>query len=337
MKIKQIPEDFIVDEALKLKIYKNKNDYSIIKIKKKNLGTFQLVGLLSRKLGMRQKFIGFAGLKDKNAITTQYISLYKAPKEKINKIKINDAEINFLGYSNHRINLGDLDGNKFIIIIRDLEKKAAIPRNIQLENYFDEQRFGNKQNTHLVGKAILKREFSEACRLLSLDVSNNNYISAIRTHERRLLRFYISSYQSYIWNKTLSEILKNNNGIETDFIIDKLYFAKTKQKNLKIPMLNFDTPKNKIIDKILKCENISRNDFLTRGMPELINVSQDRSAFVNVKNIKSRWGRDELNEGKFKLIISFFLPKGTYATMLIKKILLLYLKEQKPFKHSPDY
>lgn len=321
MKIKQIPEDFIVNEIINLDLTKDRSDYSIFKLKKREWESFKIIEAISKALRTKTKFIGFAGNKDKQAITTQYISIYKIPRENIEKIKINGADISFVGYSRNRINLGDLKGNEFKITIRDLKEEIELPRNIQLENYFDEQRFGNKSNTHLVGKAILKRDFREACKLLGLVVKNNDYIGAIRQHQRRLLRFYISSYQSYLWNKILNEHLKeekNTTNIRSN--LGELIFSTSKLKNFKIPIINFDTKENKLIDKILNEEGIKKEDFIIKEMPELITEGKEREAFIEVKKIEYKWNKDELNKGKLKLQISFFLPKGCYATMLTKKL-----------------
>ncbi len=321
MKLKQIPEDFLVKEEINLNLTQERNNYSIIELIKTNWDSFKVIQAIAKSLKTKVKFIGFAGNKDKNAITTQYISIYKINKERIEKIKINSCKIKFLGYSINRINLGDLKGNTFKIIIRDLNKKSTIPKDIQLENYFDDQRFGNKANTHLVGKSIITRNFNKTCELLSLEVKDKDYVGVIRKEQTRLLRFYISSYQSYIWNKTLSEILKKEkNIVKTKYSVGELIFTKSKIKNFNIQFINFDTEENKTIDKILKEEGINREEFIIKEIPELITQTQERQAFIEVKDIKSSWNNDEINKNKLKLELSFFLPKGVYATMLIKKL-----------------
>ncbi len=331
MKIKQIPEDFIVDEALELKISKSKRDYSIIKLTKKGIETFKLMKLLSKILGVKQKFIGFAGLKDKNAVTTQFISLYKIPKEKIESLKIKDARIKFIGYAKNRINLGDLDGNNFRITLRDLEDKFKIPKNIQVENYFDKQRFGVDKNTHLVGRAIVKRDFNGACKILGL-AADKNSIQELRRQPKRLLRFYVAAYQSYLWNKILAGIMsKKRNAVSYEYSIGKIFFSRSRIKNFRIPLINFDLEKDKYVKNIMNEEGIKKEDFIFRELPELISESQERDAFINVKKIKSRWGRDDLNKGKLKLEVSFFLPKGAYATMVLKKIEAIYSRQTKAF------
>ncbi len=324
MKIKQIPEDFRVTEIINLNLIKNKTDYTIWKLTKKGWDSFKIIQTLARILKTKTKFIGYAGNKDKQAITTQYLSFYKISKEEIEKINIKDIILEFIGYAPDRINLGTLKGNEFKLILRDLKKEISLPKEIQLENYFDEQRFGNKANTHLVGKAILKKEFKEACSLLGLEVKNNDFIGAIRTEQRRLLRFYISSFQSYIWNKNLAAILrKEEDHKEIAYEFGNLVFTTTKVKNFKLPLINFDTETDKLLDNLLKEEGITKEDFLIKSMPELISETQEREAFIEVKDIRCTWSKDELNKGKRKVEVCFFLPKGSYATLLTKKIDLL--------------
>ncbi|MBI2148390.1 tRNA pseudouridine(13) synthase TruD [Candidatus Woesearchaeota archaeon] len=320
MKTKQIPEDFIVEEKIELKLKKEKLDYSIWKLTKKGWESFKIIQAIAKSLRTNPKFVGFAGNKDRNAVTTQYISIYKIPKSKIEKININEVKLEFVGYSKNRINLGDLIGNNFKIVVRELNNKTNLPKNLHLENYFDEQRFGNKQNTHFVGKSLLKRNFKEVCELLNLKVENNNYVGEIKKQQRRLLRFYISSYQSYLWNKTLNEILKEKKHNKFKSSIGEFLFTTSKIKNFKIPIANFDTDKNDVLDKIMNEEGIKRGDFIVREIPELITQGVNRDAFVNVENIKYKWAKEELNKDKLKLELSFFLPKGSYATMLVKKL-----------------
>ena len=89
MKIKENPEDFIVEEVINLE--KNPGEYLYIELKKKNWNTLTLINKLVRVLNIPRKFIGFAGSKDKKAITTQYISIFRAKKQDIEKIKIKES------------------------------------------------------------------------------------------------------------------------------------------------------------------------------------------------------------------------------------------------------
>ena len=63
-------------------------------------------------------------------------------------------------------------------------------------------------------------------------------------------------------------------------------------------------------------------DFIIRQLPELVSNPTERDAIIRVIDIKSEWDKDELNKNKIKLEITFSLPKGVYATMLLKKLSL---------------
>jgi len=96
-------------------------------------------------------------------------------------------------------------------------------------------------------------------------------------------------------------------------------------KNLKLPIIGFGTEfRNKkikeISSKILEEEEIKLRDFIVRGMPELASEGDERNMFVNAEDINFKTEKDELNNNKKKCIISFKLPKGSYATIVIKKI-----------------
>ena len=73
---KQSVRDFVVDE-IPLYDFTKDGEHLILKIRKKNLATWDLINLLAKHLDIHKKEIGYAGLKDKNALTIQYISILK--------------------------------------------------------------------------------------------------------------------------------------------------------------------------------------------------------------------------------------------------------------------
>src|SRR3989344_5751746 len=121
MKIKEKPEDFIVEEVINLN--KGGGDYSYLRLTKKNWNTLDILNKISIILKIPRKYIGFAGNKDRRAITTQYISVYKVTKEKLEKLNITDANLEFLGYGKTPITLGSLLGNRFKIKLDSPIKK----------------------------------------------------------------------------------------------------------------------------------------------------------------------------------------------------------------------
>ncbi|MBS3073072.1 tRNA pseudouridine(13) synthase TruD [Candidatus Pacearchaeota archaeon] len=284
MKIKQIPEDFIVNEVIQLK--KEPGKYFYYKLKKKNWNTLDIIKEISSRL--KTKDIGFAGIKDRNALTTQYISTTK----KID-FKIKDVEFEYQGTGKERIYIGALEGNEFIITIRDLDKQLKAPK--EMVNYFGEQRFSEKNA--LVGKLLIQKKFKEACSELNLDVENNDYVKSLRSLGLKELRFYIHAYQSLLWNK-LAE----------------------KSKKKLVPIIGFLT-EGKDYDNILKNEGITKKDFIVRSIPEISSEGAERQRVIPIKNFKTlEFTDDELNESKKKQIVSFMISKGSYATIVIKNL-----------------
>ena len=157
-KIKEKPEDFVVKEILNLN-KKKKGKYSYFLLKKKNWNTLDLVKKLSKKLNRDVKY---AGLKDKQAVTEQYVSVEGVKEIKFN---IKDVSIRKVGEGDEPIILGGLDGNKFEIVVRNLDSKKNLKIN-KIENYFDKQRFSEKNVE--VGLALLKRNYSKLIKLLNL-------------------------------------------------------------------------------------------------------------------------------------------------------------------------
>ena len=285
MKIKQIPEDFVVNEVLKLHV--SNGDYNYYLLKKTNRNTMDVVKHLKNK-GFK---VGFAGLKDKNAVTTQYISVYR----KRISFEIDNVELKYLGSGRKPIYMGQLEGNEFIITIRDLDKKLDDVK--EVVNYFGEQRF-SWQNVDL-GRSLVKRDFKDVCKRLELDVHRNDYVNAMRAFGLKKLKFFIHAYQSHLWN----EVVK---GIE---------------KKGKLSIFGFLT-KDERYTGILKKEGITRKDFIIKQVPELSSEGSERDILMQVKGFKTlKFGDDELNKGKKKQVVKFFLPKGCYATVVVESLL----------------
>jgi len=128
---------------------------------------------LSRILRVSQDRFGWAGTKDKRALTKQKISIWDMSAEELARVRLKDVELTPVGRSNKKISLGDLWGNRFKITIRDialpvdetLERVKAITKELEkgAPDFFGVQRFGeNRPVTHVVGEAILKGDIKEA-------------------------------------------------------------------------------------------------------------------------------------------------------------------------------
>ncbi|MEK6932436.1 MAG: tRNA pseudouridine(13) synthase TruD [Nanoarchaeota archaeon] len=312
-KIKQIPEDFYVKELIKLNL-KKQGKYKCYLLKKKNYNTLDAIELISRINKIPFKNFGYAGNKDKNAATEQFISVLT--NKNLENIKIDNIELTFLGCLDDRINLGNNLGNSFKIVIRNIDKKYD--KINYIVNYFDEQRFS--KNNVLVGKLFLQKKFKEICEILNLDTKSP--INSLNNINKKLLKLYLNSFQSYLFNKALSNYLKTKykKHFSLKYSLGELIFV-DKFEKIKSPLISFDAKLDKNYSKILKDEGIKLEDFIIRAFPGLIEETSFRDVFVKVKNFKTlSYSKDELNDGKFKQEVSFSLPKGCYATILIKQM-----------------
>ncbi|MDV0445006.1 tRNA pseudouridine synthase D [Methanimicrococcus sp. At1] len=174
------PDDFIVREISNYPYEENdvidKNrKYLMVEVTKENWDTNHFLKAYSSALGISHKRITYAGTKDKRAVTVQKMSLYDVPKENVENVHLKDISVRVLGRSQQPIGLGDLEGNEFKIVIRDIalsadETKAAADKTTAeiikaggVPNFFGIQRFGSKRPvTHHVGADILEGDLEKA-------------------------------------------------------------------------------------------------------------------------------------------------------------------------------
>jgi len=321
MKIKQIPEDFIVKEIADIKL--DGGSFAYFKLKKKLWNTIDAVNEIAKILNINFNRLRYAGIKDRQAVTEQFISAENVSENSLEKAKIKDISIEYLGHSDERMHTDLLVGNEFIITIRDIDNKLKAVEFIP--NYFDDQRFGLNSNNHLVGKALLQKNFKKACELMELKVENNDYINALK-RKKAVLKLCFNAYQSYLFNEVLTTYIKKNCAFkETEYNLGKLAFSRNKLENFTLPLLQFDTELEsnikEIYQEILSKEEITKRDFIIRQFPDLLQTTQEREAFAEVKDFEVlEFSDDELNKGKKKQIVKFKLPKGSYATIVIKAL-----------------
>ena len=91
-RIKQEAEDFVVTEISSLPTQADDGKFSIATVRSKNWETNRLVRLMARQLNISRDRIGFAGTKDKRAVTTQLMS-FQCPVDTLQKINLQDVEV----------------------------------------------------------------------------------------------------------------------------------------------------------------------------------------------------------------------------------------------------
>lgn len=174
-RIKQRPEDFLVEE---IPLYEpcGEGEHLYFFIEKRDLSTQQLVSIIADHFGVPRRSVGYAGMKDKLAITRQVISVHTPGRAVDDFPLLKHDRITVLWADRHtnKLRVGHLRGNRFSIRVREVEPASVLRARGVLEtlertglpNRIGEQRFGVLLNNHLIGRALILGEFESAAQLL---------------------------------------------------------------------------------------------------------------------------------------------------------------------------
>ena len=221
------PEDFIVEE---LPLYEptGTGTHTFFEIRKRNLTTLEAINRIARDLQVRTQQLGYAGLKDKNAITTQVLSVEAVLPERVLKIEQPDIEVLWAERHPHKLRVGHLRGNRFEITLRDIPHDArslveSVMTRLATEgvpNRFGAQRFGNKNDSHLIGKALVKadweavvrymltddaRQTDDVARRIQRELARKPIEKVVFSIPHRHRKLYLSAYQAYLFNCVLEK------------------------------------------------------------------------------------------------------------------------------------
>ncbi|CAN9498969.1 unnamed protein product [Ophioblennius macclurei] len=155
---------------------KNRGSYCHFVLYKENKDTMDAINVLSKFLRLKPNMFSYMGTKDKRAITVQEIAVLKITAERLahlNKCLMNLKLGNF-SYKNHPLKLGELQGNHFTVVIRNIsgseeqvQQSMTSLKETGFINYFGMQRFGTTAvPTQQVGRAILKNDWNQVVDLI---------------------------------------------------------------------------------------------------------------------------------------------------------------------------
>jgi len=243
--------------------------------------------------------VGYAGLKDRYAITRQWFSIYLPKGETPDLTQLQHPEFKVMSQSRHvkKLRPGDLQGNRFRIVLRELAgDRDAIEANLQavasqgVPNYFGAQRFGHEGGNVEQGRAMLAREIR-----VRNPKKKGIYLSAVRSfvfNEVLALRI-----QQGLWGLTLPGDVMDEAGRPTGPLWGRGRVSTS--------------------DQAQAMENgvAERHAILCDGM-EHAGLDQDRRALVACPgDMTWEWPQAD------QLVLTFSLPAGTYATSVLSEIL----------------
>jgi len=192
--IKGSPEDFVVEEIAAYQP-SGQGEHCYAQIEKRGIATLEALRRLSKALGVQERDIGYAGMKDAVGVTRQTVSIPRVAPEKVLALEIPGMRVLSAVMHGNKLRLGHLKGNRFRIRLRDAapgaiehaEAALAILERRGVPNRFGAQRYGAQGNTHVIGAALLRRDFKQAIDTLIGDpaaVTDERWRLAIEAYRR---------------------------------------------------------------------------------------------------------------------------------------------------------
>jgi len=167
--IKESPDDFAVYE---IPAYEpcGSGEHLYLTVEKRGITTLEAIRRIARALKVSERDIGYAGMKDAVGVTRQTISLQRVKAEDALALVLDGVRIVSAIRHTNKLKLGHLKGNHFKIAVRgvaagsDLTAQAVLKILQQrgVPNYFGYQRYGALGNSHLIGAALLGRDWQGA-------------------------------------------------------------------------------------------------------------------------------------------------------------------------------
>ncbi|MEW4490155.1 tRNA pseudouridine(13) synthase TruD [Thalassoglobus sp. JC818] len=201
--LKATPTDFRVEE-IPLYLPCGEGSHVYLKIEKTGVSSEQLLMHLSKVLETSRREIGVAGLKDRQAVTRQWVSVPESCESRIPNLDTDAIRVLEVSRHGNKLKTGHLIGNRFEIVVRELASDAyAQAKQIRetllqsgVPNFFGTQRFGIDAETLETGEKLLRGTISP---------------QSIPPQRRKfLVRLALSSVQSALFNLVLAHRLNNN-------------------------------------------------------------------------------------------------------------------------------
>lgn len=337
-------DNFVVEE-IPLYEFSGEGEHLVLKLRKKDTTTWDAIKALCDFSGAKMRDFGYAGLKDKDGFTTQYISIHKSFESKLEGFSHDKIKLVEKTYHNNKIKTGHLKGNRFFLRFKKVNpvdglKLQEVLKNIKahgIPNYFGYQRFGRDGDNYDTGRAILEGRRKE--------------------RNKKMKNFFISAYQSHLFNLWLSkrvEISRLFNSFEPKELFELFNYPmeiikKVKAQENIFKLLPGDRLSHYPYGKIFPCEDLAEEssrfierditptgllpgkkalkadglagnierDFIKECEPFMDKMNGTRRfAWIFPSHIESKY----IEESAW-FEFSFFLPKGSYATALVEELL----------------
>jgi len=315
--IRHNPEDFIVQEQLGFPL-SGEGEHVFLQIEKRGENTDLVVGQLARFAGVTKRDVGFAGLKDKHAITTQWMSIWLPGRDMPDWTGFASESIKILNIDRHsrKLKRGALLGNNFTLRVRDLQgDQSKMSQRLEqikqhgVANYFGEQRFGHQGRNIISALALFQG-------------------AKVKRQQRSI---YLSAARSYLFNQILSERVRRqewNKALTGDLLIldqsgsffklddlDENIIQRMKAGKIHATGALWGQGTSDLtgLPRDIECAVIDQHSELANGLEGMGLKQQRRALRVNVDSLTWQFIDDKTIE------LRFFLPAGSYATAVLRE------------------
>jgi tRNA pseudouridine13 synthase len=384
MKLKQLPDDFYVEETTDV-VPAQTGPFALYRMEKRGWSTPDALIPLRQRWRVEPRRISFGGLKDRHAWTIQYLTILHGPRRGFHH---HDITVTHLGWTDEPYTSQSIRCNRFRLTLRDLtaeaveQAEAALNRIAVagLPNYFDDQRFGSVAGAgeEFIARLLVRGRFEEALRLALtapyefdrgperkektllrerwgdwkglanslrpgharrlvdyLRVHPGDYRGAVAGLRPELRGLYLSAYQSHLWNRMLARWLMTRlrpeqlqpvalRMGEAPFPIDLDADQQAELAALHLPLpssrlkLEPGDPRAELVQFVLAEEKLELHDMQVRGVREMFFSKGERAGLCMPAQLTHESAADELHPKRSKLTLAFDLPRGCYATLVVK-------------------
>jgi tRNA pseudouridine13 synthase len=394
MKLKQRPEDFQVEELTDV-APAAAGDFALYRLEKRGWSTPDALAAVRRRWCLEPRRLSYGGLKDRHALTVQYLSVFHGPRRNLHH---QGVTVTYLGQVPEPYTASRVRANRFCLTLRDLTAEAAAAAERALDevrtegvpNYFDDQRFGSvTPGGAFIARELVLGRFEDALRLAlaapyehdraaqkqekaTLRACWGDWATCKerlpRGHARSLVDYllhhpgdfkgavarlrpelrglYLSAYQSHLWNRVLARWLERHCRPERLFPVAlrlgelPMYRGldegqRRELADLFLPLpsarlhLDADDPRAPLLQEVVAEEGLDMRQLQVKGIRELFFSKGERAGLCLPQALEHRGGTDELNPRRQALTLTFDLPRGCYATLIVKRITVAGLGEPK--------
>lgn len=319
-RIRSVPEDFRVEEVLGFAA-DGEGPHALLTVEKRGANTRWVAAELARHAGVQPRDVGYAGLKDRQAVTVQHFTLPIEGRPEPDWTALPAGDFRVLAAVRHRrkLKIGALEGNRFRIVLRELagpvdglvpKLDAVASRGVP--NYFGPQRFGQGAGNIAKAQAML--------------------VGGRRIHDRRLRSLLLSSARSLIFNEVLSErvlggtwdrllagdvmMLDGSRSVFRSDAADTALAGRLAAGDVHPtgPLWGRGEPPTVGEARALEDTVVQKHAALARGLESAGVDAARRSLRLPVRELA--WEQPDAHT----LILRFFLPAGAYATTVLREL-----------------